>query len=377
MSKKENKPNESTLAKKAIAKTYTTSPIIVSCEGGYAAVDKGHIQIFKYSKDTEDVSSVGTYYFEDYDIVIIDRFAIKAVMNFKGTNKDFEFISTEQTKEIENLLCQNTNLQVTKLERKWYNKILGFRSRSKIKMIIASIVYFFLLIATINGCMDKKVEQQKAGEQKKIQQDKRAQEHEEIMREVEKRQAKEKEAKSLKTDDGRPINVPLYLKYDVKYPAYPTEKDRENEDKETVKRFEQKAEEYNMSVPEYISKEKEIVAANRAKANEEATSNNNGAVAQSSDGSYSKDAIKTTLNRLNDNINSWKAMNSGKLNQNDIVAIKSDLKFVLEHVQDLESETGTNNKIDQFKNAVNAHINAFESGYVNNISKLIIQANSL
>ncbi len=103
----------------------------------------------------------------------------------------------------------------------------------------------------------------------------------------------------------------------------------------------------------------------------------NATIVNANDDSYSKDAIKTTLNRLNDDINSWKTMNGGKLNKNDVVVINSDLKFVLEHVQDLESDIGSNSQIEQFKRAINAHMNAFENGSVNNISKLLIQANAL
>ncbi|MFC8057790.1 hypothetical protein [Bacillus cereus] len=366
MSKKEKKPSESTLTKQAIARKYNTAPIIVSCSDGYAAVDKEHIQIFKYNKAINDVSSISTYHFSDFDIVIIDRFAIKAIMNFKGLHTQFEFIPTEELKEIENLLRTNTHLHVEKLERKWHNKILGFRSQNKFKMIFASLVYLFIVISTINGCVDKKIEQQK------------------IASVAQKKKAKEDEIKALKTEDGQPINVPLYTKYNVKYKSGEPTDIETLKDEAVMKHFERMAEKYNMSVPEYISKEHEIVAANVAKAKEEAekqkeakNSKNNQASAESKDGSYSKKAIQSTLNRLNKNIDSWKAMNGGQLNKNDITVINDDLKFVLEHVQDLESDVGTNSQIEQFKRAINSHINAFEIGSANDVSKLIIQANAL
>lgn len=377
MSKKEKKPSDSTLAKQAIARKYNTALIIVSCSDGYAAVDKEHIQIFKYNKDINDVSSISTYHFSDFNTVIIDRFAIKAIMNFKGLHKHFEFIPTEEIKELENLLRTNTHLHVEKLERKWHNKILGFRSQNKFKMIFASLVYLFIVIITINGCVDKKIEQQKAAEQDKIEQQK-------IASVDKKKKAKEDEIKALKTDDGQPINVPLYTKYNVKYKSSEPTDIETLKDEAVMKRFEKMAEKYNMSVPEYISKEHEIVAANVAKAKEEAekqkeekNSNNNQTSSESTDGSYSKKAIQSTLNRLNKDIDSWKATNGGKLNKNDIAVINNDLKFVLEHVQDLESDVGTNSQIEQFKRAINSHINAFEIGSANDVSKLIIQANAL
>ena len=37
------------------------------------------------------------------------------------------------------------------IERKWYNKILGFRSKTKWKMATAGAVYAFLFVAVIGG----------------------------------------------------------------------------------------------------------------------------------------------------------------------------------------------------------------------------------
>ena len=67
-------------------------------------------------------------------------------------------------------------------------------------------------------------------------------------------------------------------------------------------------------------------------------------------------------------------MSGGNLTQTDVTVIKNDLKLVLEHVQDLQDEMGSNPQTEQFKRAVNAHMRAFEIGSVTDVSKLILQA---
>ncbi len=149
---------------------------------------------------------------------------------------------------------------------------------------------------------------------------------------------------------------------------------QENEKKEKEEKAQEEAE---AKVKKEAEEQQKLAQIEKEKEQPKTPATPNGTTADVNGGSYSKDAIKTTLNRLNDNINSWKTMNGGKLNTHDVVAINSDLKFVLEHVQDLESDIGSNSQIEQFKRAINAHINAFEQGSVNNISKLLIQANAL
>ncbi|PHD58264.1 hypothetical protein COF61_23460 [Bacillus toyonensis] len=167
MSKKKKKPSESTLAKQAIAKKYQkeygNTPIIVSTnlEGmqtGYAAVATDHIQLFKYNKDVNDVVSIAKYYFINYSIVLVDHFAIKSVFEFNGSGTPFRFIPTEQGKDIERFIENNTSIEIHKVRRKWYKKILGFRSNTKWKMVVACIIYLFILTAGINGMIDNKNE---------------------------------------------------------------------------------------------------------------------------------------------------------------------------------------------------------------------------
>ncbi|EJP99484.1 hypothetical protein ACQVPJ_21545 [Bacillus mycoides] len=208
----------------------------------------------------------------------------------------------------------------------------------------------------------KEQEKKKKAEEKKIQQENEKKEKEENER-------KQKEAKEKKAQEEAEVKV--------KKEAEEQQKQAELEKKKQEQQEKKAQEEAEAKVKKEAEEQQKLAQIEKEKEQPKTPATPNGTTADVNGGSYSKDAIKTTLNRLNDNINSWKTMNGGKLNTHDVVAINSDLKFVLEHVQDLESDIGSNSQIEQFKRAINAHINAFEQGSVNNISKLLIQANAL
>lgn len=367
MSKKEKKPSEEMLAKQAIAKLYTSSPIIVTCKDGYAAIDKEHIQLFKFISKTKEVSSIATYNLKEFDTVTIDHYLIKAIMIFKGIHKTFEFIPTEQTKDIEKLLQVNTSLHIEKIERKWFNKILGYRSQTKWKMIFASAIYLFFILTAISEFTGEKTKETATVKQTKT------------VSEQKKTNTSTEQPKEnvLKMDDGRKVNMLIYEKYGVKYQSYEPTDITSSKDKAVLEHFEKMAQKHNISVPEYIEKEDEIVAANVQKEKEAENTNQKAKEDFTIDPSQSKEYIQKILSQLNNDITTWKARSGGTLSQTDVTVIKNDLKLVLEHVQDLQDEMGSTPQTEQFKRAVNAHMNAFEIGSVKDVSKLILQANSL
>ncbi|QWH63953.1 DUF3862 domain-containing protein (plasmid) [Bacillus mycoides] len=268
---KEKKPSESQLAKQAIANKYQTSPIIVeakfsSTDRGYAAVDKDHIQLFKFNKGTQDVSSVGTYEFSEYDTVTIDKFAVKAVMEFKGMNKTFVFMPIQQTNDIERLIKTNTSIQIDKVERKLHNKILGFRSNTKWKMILASAVYLFIMVAAVSGFMDKKEE--KFANSQASQTNNAPTKKSSALDHAPKETSNKPKDTAVKMDDGRNVNMEIYNKYNVKYQSFEPTENKLSKDTAVMEHFEERAQKYNMSVPEYIEKEDEIVAVNVQKEKE-------------------------------------------------------------------------------------------------------------
>ncbi|SCA96696.1 Uncharacterized protein BWINRA5_00011 [Bacillus mycoides] len=165
--KKEKQPSELELAKQAIAtiyqKEYGATPIIVTValggiKTGYAAVSKEHIQIFTYDRDAKDVVSISTHHFSDYTDVFIDHYAIKSCFEFKGIKDTFSFIPNGSGKEIESLIKSYTDIEIHKTERKWYQKILGFRSGNKVKMVIASLIYLVIVVSIFNTVTGKKEE---------------------------------------------------------------------------------------------------------------------------------------------------------------------------------------------------------------------------
>ncbi|MDA2593848.1 hypothetical protein PDQ30_26855 [Bacillus cereus group sp. Bc065] len=268
---KEKKPSDTELAKKSIAaqykNKYNETPIIISVNipkiiGGYAAVTKEHVELFTYDKTLKEATSIGTYRFDSYESVSVDHFALKSVFEFKGTGGPFTFIPTDKGKDIELLIRTSTPLEVTKLERKWYQKILGFRSDKKWKMIVASAAYLFIVVAVVSVFMDKK-EEKVASSQVSQTNNEPAKKSSALDHASKETSSKPKDT-AIKMDDGRNVNMEIYNKYNVKYQSHePTTKD-----KDTMEHFEKMAEKYSMSVPEYISKEKEIVAANVQKEKE-------------------------------------------------------------------------------------------------------------
>ncbi|QWG31053.1 excalibur calcium-binding domain-containing protein (plasmid) [Bacillus mycoides] len=125
---------------------------------GYAAVTKEHIQIFKYDKIANDIVSISTYELSNYVSVNVDHYAVKAVFEFKGDNDTFTFVPVGKGKDIEQLIRTNTNIEIHKNERKWYQKILGFRSGNKVKMVIASLIYLVIVVSIFNTITGKKEE---------------------------------------------------------------------------------------------------------------------------------------------------------------------------------------------------------------------------
>ncbi len=162
--KKEKQPSELELAKQAVAakyqKEYGFTPIITTLglggiKTGYAAVTKEHIQIFTYDRDTKDVVSISTHNFSDYTNVFIDHYAVKSQFEFKGMKDTFTFNPNGSGKEIESLIKSYTDIEIHKTERKWYQKILGFRSGSKVKMVIASLIYLGIVVSIFNTITGK------------------------------------------------------------------------------------------------------------------------------------------------------------------------------------------------------------------------------
>src|SRR5690625_2463635 len=169
MSKKEKKKSIAELASEAIHKQLELKGIDVlavvgitvkemktrNCFGG---IDKDGITIYEFTPKDELIK-IDSFDWNNYESVSIDHFAMKSVLVFKSEGLEREIVINDGNgKDVENVLRQNTNLKVNLVERKWFNKIIGFRSKTKWKMILASFIYLAIFAAIVGAFFDDKTE---------------------------------------------------------------------------------------------------------------------------------------------------------------------------------------------------------------------------
>src|SRR5690625_1323093 len=165
MSKKKKKKSIAELASEAIHKQLELKGIDVlvvvgitvkemktrNCFGG---IDKDGITIYEFTPKDELIE-IDSFDWNNYESVTIDHFAMKSVLVFKNEGQEREIIINDGNgRNVENILRQNTNLKVSLVERKWYNKIIGFRSKTRWKMILASFIYLAIFAAIIGAFSD-------------------------------------------------------------------------------------------------------------------------------------------------------------------------------------------------------------------------------
>lgn len=158
--KKEKKESVTAMANRLIKERYQSSnePLVVIVQVGikgkglsncFAAINKTGMKIFEHKN--EDVSLVETYEWTNWQSASVDKFAIKAVIEFDGRDT-FSLLDNNQ-KEALRFIENETDIQVEYKERKFVNKIPGFRSQKKWKMATASIMYFFLMMAVLTAAL--------------------------------------------------------------------------------------------------------------------------------------------------------------------------------------------------------------------------------
>jgi endonuclease YncB( thermonuclease family) len=156
---KEKKPSISQLAKEAIKKEHkfpSGTYLIVSTKWkkalslNYAVIDILGITIYTYDQN-RDIKLVKEAFFPWtlWNTVDVDHYFLKSEFYFKGS-EPLTFITNENGQDVEAFIKKFTNINVITIKRKWYNKIIGFRSKKKWKMITASFLYLFLLGSCAN-----------------------------------------------------------------------------------------------------------------------------------------------------------------------------------------------------------------------------------
>ncbi|WP_100406693.1 hypothetical protein [Bacillus solitudinis] len=157
MSKKEKKPLAIETAKRLITiymkdtgesyKDITQGTIKGKLGNFYICINEQGFRLFKLSANQKEIIQEGQYHWNDFDSVTIDKFATTTLFNFSGkTLLDLKI-------NMPNTFIQSINSQehikIEIVSRKWVNKILGFRSKKRWKMVTASIFYSFIALMFI------------------------------------------------------------------------------------------------------------------------------------------------------------------------------------------------------------------------------------
>lgn len=171
----------------------------------FMIVNNSNVEFYLATKKVEgeqevldDVRLIKTYEFKEFESVIIDNFAISTKYEFNNGLQ----LTVEGSKDLTKALQEN-GISTSTTERKWYNKILGFRSKKKWKMIFASIIYLLFVIAAIDGITESDAEKtERVAAETKQAAEKAEREAQQQIKEAEKKE-KEKQDKLAKEEKAK------------------------------------------------------------------------------------------------------------------------------------------------------------------------------
>jgi len=78
---------------------------------------------------------------ENWTSANVDHFFTQSVFVLKNDIRTYELKVTQKGKDVASLIKANSGIRLEEIPRKWWNKILGFRSKSKWKMAVAIVGY--------------------------------------------------------------------------------------------------------------------------------------------------------------------------------------------------------------------------------------------
>jgi hypothetical protein len=152
----------------------------------------------------EKVELKYSYQWVDFTSVTVDKFALSTLYCFNtGFTLKVE-TSNDLTKEL-----QTHDIPVTFIERKWYNKIMGFRSKKKWKMAVAVLGYLLILSVAVDVFVESDsekadqvaIEVEEAKAAAKLESEKQAKvaakQAQEAVKEAEKKKAAEEASKPI------------------------------------------------------------------------------------------------------------------------------------------------------------------------------------
>lgn len=90
---------------------------------------------------------------ENWTSATVDHLFTQSVFMLKSDTRTYELKVNQKGKEVASLIKANTNIYLEEIPRKWWNKILGFRSKTKWKMAVAVVGYLviFGMVGSILG----------------------------------------------------------------------------------------------------------------------------------------------------------------------------------------------------------------------------------
>ncbi|CCU59996.1 excalibur calcium-binding domain-containing protein [Bacillus subtilis] len=117
-------------------------------KGNFIVLDNQVVYLYEFNNKERKSKLLNKWDFKYFSHAVIDRFAIKTVINVTETGKSL--IINLSGKEFVSIL-NDANIPLHQKKRKWYQKILGFRSGKWWKRAIASLVYLLILLLTFNA----------------------------------------------------------------------------------------------------------------------------------------------------------------------------------------------------------------------------------
>lgn len=149
----------------------------------------------------ENVRLIKSLSWSDFQSVKVDKFALTTLYDFDNGFK----LQVDSNDLIKHL--QENGINTILLERKWYNKILGFRSKKKWKMVFASIVYLLILFAAVDGFTESDAEKAEtaAAEEKKAEEQSKNKTEKEVA--AKKKATKEQNEQEASSEDSEEVEA--------------------------------------------------------------------------------------------------------------------------------------------------------------------------
>ncbi|MCB7155806.1 excalibur calcium-binding domain-containing protein [Bacillus sp. ATD] len=116
-------------------------------KGNFIVLENQVVYLYEFNNKERKAKLLYKWDFKYFSYAVIDRFAIKTVINVTETGKSL--IINIFGKEFVSIL-NDANIPLKQNKRKWYQKIIGFRSGKWWKRAIASLVYLLLLLLIFN-----------------------------------------------------------------------------------------------------------------------------------------------------------------------------------------------------------------------------------